>query len=102
MKIQKIADPQPERIQLLHPDPQKKGVNIERRKFEQMHAAIQQLLNEREMIGFTEAMTEIENRLAGKFEGKIGWYYVSVKLHMEAIGELIRMPGSGKQMMRKG
>jgi hypothetical protein len=101
MSSQKMADPKPERIRLLHPDPLKKGVNIERSKFEQMHAAIQQLLKERETIGFSEAMTEIGNRLTGKFEGKIGWYYVSVKLHMEATGELIRIPGSGKQMMRK-
>jgi hypothetical protein len=90
-----------EKIRTLHPDPNKRGVNIEKRKYDQMHAAIVQVLSEHAEIGFTAAMEIIEERLGGKFEGKIGWYYVSVKLDMEARGELIRLPGNGKQMMRK-
>jgi hypothetical protein len=96
-----MDSPNSEKFQTLHPDPAKRGVNIARSKYDQMRAALLQILSEHETIGFSEAMKEIEKRLAGKFDGKIGWYYVSVKLDMEARGELIRLPGSGKQMMRK-
>jgi hypothetical protein len=95
-----MPSPATERIRLLHPEG-KKGVNMERKKYAQMHAEIVKVLDERAEIGFTEALEIIEKRLEGKFDGKIAWYYVSVKLDMEAKGELIRLPGKGLQMMRK-
>jgi hypothetical protein len=94
------ANPKSDRIRLLHPEG-KKGVNMVRSKYEQMHAEIVKLLDERAEVGFTEALEIIEKRLEGKFDGKIAWYYVSVKLDMEAKGELVRLPGKGLQMMRK-
>lgn len=89
-----------EKFQPIHPQG-KKAPRIEKAKYDQMKAAIVQLLGEHKEIGFTDACSEIERRLAGKFEGKIAWYFITVKLDLEARGELIRLPGSGKQMMRK-
>jgi hypothetical protein len=89
-----------ERILTQHPEG-KSGVNIERKKYDQMRAAILELLSEHSEIGFSEAMAEINQRLKGKFDGKISWYFTNVKLDLEARGELIRLPGTGKQKMRK-
>ena len=89
-----------EKFQTIHPDGLK-SPNIEKAKYEQMRTAILQLLSEHAEIGFSDAMREIERRLQGKFEGKINWYYTIVKLDLEGRGELIRIAGSGRQMMRK-
>mgnify|MGYP003692252241 CR=1 FL=1 len=88
------------RIMTLHPEG-KEGVNILKEKYDQMHAAILEMLHEKEIVGFSEGIDLIKARLDGKFEGSIAWYYTSVKLDMEARGELIRMKTKGKQMMRK-
>jgi hypothetical protein len=92
-----------EKIQTIHPQG-KKAPNIEKAKYDQIHAAIVRVLSENKEIGFSDGLEIVEKWLEGKFDGKIAWYYITVKLDMEAKGELIRLPELGKngqQMMRK-
>ncbi len=89
-----------ERFQTIHP----RGLqspNIERAKYDYMRAAILELLGEQDKIPFKDAMEIIYERHKDTFDGAIPWYYTTVKLDMEARGELIRIPGKGKQMIRK-
>lgn len=87
------------RILTLHPEG-KAGVNISKEKYNQLHKAIIEMLSEKGIVGFSEGMEWMKMKLEGQFEGSIAWYYTTVKLDMEARGELIRMKTKGKQMMR--
>jgi hypothetical protein len=42
----------------------------------------------------------VEADLAGRFEGSVAWYAVSVKLDLEARGELQRVSRGKKQYIR--
>lgn len=90
----------PEKIQTLHPAG-KKAPRITVEKYEMMHAAISEVLSEHAEINFTDALHEVERKLGGRFPGKVAWYYVTVKMDMEAKGQLRSSVAQGKQMIRK-
>ena len=90
-----------ERIQTLHPDPNKKGVNISRAKYEQMRSAVLAALEQQEPQTFYGLLGSVEELLGGSFEGSTGWYYTSVKLDLEARGEIERIPGTSPQQIRR-
>jgi hypothetical protein len=90
-----------EKIQTLNPDPGKKGVRIDRAKYDTMREAILAALAEREPQTFYELLHSIEPGLQGRFEGSIGWYYTSVKLDLEARGEIARIAGTSPQQIRR-
>jgi hypothetical protein len=90
-----------DKIQTLNPDPNKKGVRIDRRKYETMRTAILAALDEREPQGFYELLRSVEPWLRDRFKGSIGWYYTSVKLDLEARGEIERIPGTSPQLLRR-
>jgi hypothetical protein len=87
------------RIMTLHPQG-KQGVNIEKQKYDLVYAAIQAALSERGPLTFGALGQEVEERLAGNFDGSILWYYTTVKLDMEARGVVERAPGSAPQLVR--
>ena len=89
-----------DRILTLHPDPQKEGVNIERDKYDQIKSAIFASLEEHGELSFTELSELVNQRLAGQFDGSITWYVTTIKLDLEARGEIERIPGSKPQMLR--
>jgi hypothetical protein len=47
--------------------------------------------------GLYDAVSE---KLEGKFEGSVGWYYTTVKLDLEARKLIERIPGSKPQIIR--
>jgi len=47
--------------------------------------------------GLYDAVSE---KLEGKFEGSVGWYYATVKLDLEARKLIERIPGSKPQIIR--
>lgn len=89
-----------ERIQTLNPDPNKKGTRISRAKYNVMRSAILAALEQREPQTFYGLLDSVEKLLADSFEGSAGWYYTTVKLDLEARGEIERIPGSSPQQIR--
>jgi len=89
-----------EKIQTLHPDPEKQGVNINKAKYEAVRFAILENLQSKGEMAFQGLMNAVHEELADNFDGSIGWYYTTVKLDLEARGEIERVPGSKPQMIR--
>lgn len=89
-----------EKILTLHPDPGKKGTSIAKAKYDQMRAAIVAELCAQGEQTFRVLQSKIDEKLAGMVEGSIGWYYVTVKLDLEARGIIERVPGSSPQILR--
>ena len=83
----------------LHPAG-KQGVNIDRAKYAVIRQAILDSIasqGEAPFIGLDEAVAA---RLSVPFDGSIGWYTTTVKLDLEARGEIERVPGKSPQMLR--
>lgn len=87
-----------ERIVTLHPAG-KQGVNIERAKYDTMRTAILAALGNGEEILLATLRERVEQALADTFPGSVGWYFTTVKLDLEAHGELERLPGRGPQRL---
>jgi hypothetical protein len=77
-----------QKILTLHPQG-KRGVNIDRSKFEVMKKALLAVLRGKELT-HNELFFALEEKLTGKFEGNIGWYAESLKLDLEARGMIER------------
>jgi hypothetical protein len=89
-----------EKIETLHPDPSKQGVNISRAKYDLIRETILDLIRDRGEITFADLTTQCKEQLAGRFEGSIPWYVVTVKLDLEARGEIERIPNRRPQQLR--
>ena len=88
-----------EKILTRHPDG-KKGVNILARRYDQIKDYILARLRENGEMSY-RALDEMANKdLAGKFDGRISWYVISVKLDLEARKVIERIPGSSPQVIR--
>jgi hypothetical protein len=86
-----------DKILTLHPQAGKQGVRIETGKYSVIREAILDAVRTHGEISF-EALTEsVETRLQGSFNGSIPWYVITVKLDLEARGEIRRVPGSKPQ-----
>ena len=85
-----------EKIQTLHPDPNKKGVNIDRKKFDLVRQGIFDVLGGSENMKPMVLFDGVAEHLKGQLEGSIKWYAVSVKLDMEARGEIKHDRKNGK------
>lgn len=89
-----------EKILTLHPEEGKKGVNINRAKYEMIRQTILNAIRSQGTITFRGLVSLVEYNLRHRFEGSIPWYVTTVKLDMEARGEIERIPGSGEQKIR--
>ncbi len=77
-----------EKIQTLHPDPAKQGVNIDRAKYDLVRSGIVHVLEDTPLMKPMQMFHSVADHLEGQMEGSISWYAVSVKLDMEARGEI--------------
>ena len=84
----------------LHPDPGKQGVRIERRKYDLVAQAIQEVILQHGEITFGYLMQAVEEKLQGRMEGSISWYAITVKLDLEARGKIVRVPKAQPQRLR--
>lgn len=89
-----------EKILTLHPEEGKQGVNISRSKYEMIRQAILDAIRSQGTITFEGMVSLIDYNLRNRFEGSIPWYVTTVKLDMEARGEIMRVPGPGEQKLR--
>lgn len=83
-----------------HPEPGKQGVNIDREKYDLIRDAILEFLAGEEK-GFWDMVRALEDRLSSRFSGSVPWYVTTVKLDLEARGQIERVPGSKPQMLRR-
>ena len=89
-----------EKILTLHPDPGKQGVRIDRAKYDLVAQAIQDALGERGEVAFTDLMQIVKAKLNGRMQGSISWYVTTVKLDLEARGNIVRVAGAKPQRLR--
>jgi fructose-1,6-bisphosphatase len=87
-----------EKIMTLHPEG-KNGVNISKKKYDIICDYILKKIHKQKKITFKqlfeEGQTEIKN-----FDGKIGWYIVTVKLDLEARKIIERIPKTSPHQVR--
>ena len=86
-------------IRTLHPE-KKQGVNISREKYETIRKAIFCVLQTHKEITFMNLSRAVEKEVNGNFEGSVMWYVTTVKLDMEARGEIKRVPSSRPQLVK--
>lgn len=85
------------RILTLHPEG-KNGVNISKDTYELFYHHIKEVLLAHPLITFTQLSKYVETALDRQFEGSIPWYTVSVKLDLEARGQIKVHIKSGKKL----
>lgn len=88
-----------ESFQTRHPDTSKQGVRISLEKYELVRAAILAFLRARGALNFGELGNLVEDALLPTFDGSVMWYYTTVKLDLEARGEIRRVTGSKPQKL---
>ena len=86
-------------IRTLHPE-KKQGVNISREKYELIHNAILCVLEQKKEMTFMNLSRAVEKEVNGNFDGSVMWYVTTVKLDMEARGEIKRVPKSRPQLVK--
>lgn len=89
-----------DKIQTLHPDPDKQGVRISKQKYDQVRAAILEVMQTRAPLTYSELAAAVNEALQGKFEGSIPWYATTVKLDLEARNVIERIPKTRPPQLR--
>jgi hypothetical protein len=69
----------------------KKGVNILKSKYDEVKKSIVFILSGVESMTMSELSQRVANNLEDSFDGKIGWYYMAVKLDLEVRGVIARV-----------
>ncbi len=89
-----------EKIRTLHPQG-KAGVNISKRKYDQIKEALLMIIDKNGGEISYKNLTEIaEDSLKDKFDGKVGWSEVTVKLDLEARKIIERIPKTSLHCVR--
>jgi hypothetical protein len=86
-------------IRTLHPQ-KKQGVNISREKYEIIRKAIFSTLRTQKEMSFMNLARAVEKEVGKKFDGSVMWYVTTVKLDLEARGEIKRVLNSRPQLVR--
>jgi len=86
-------------VKTLHPD-KKQGVNINREKYEIIRKLILSTLRTQKEITFMNLSRAVEKEVNGNFEGSVMWYVTTVKLDLEARGQVKRVPNSRPQLVK--
>lgn len=82
-----------------HPDPAKRGVRINRAKYDTVKAAILEALDAHGELTFYGLIPQVEALIGATFDGSVGWYVTTVKLDLQARG-IITAQGS-PQIIRR-
>ena len=87
------------KIVTLHPQG-KKGVRIDRKKYDTIYDFIIKTLKNRKEITYSELNDLAVDQLSKTFDGKVPWYVVTVKLDLEARGIIERVPKTSPHRVR--
>ena len=88
-----------DKIRTLHPE-KKQGVNISKEKYDVIRKAILCVMQTEKEITFMKLSRAVEKEVNGTFDGSVTWYVTTVKLDMEARGEIRRVPNSRPQLVK--
>jgi hypothetical protein len=88
-----------ETIRTLHPE-KKQGVKISKEKYEIIRKAILCVLQAEREITFMNLSRAVEKEVNGNFEGSVTWYVTTVKLDLEARGQIKRVTNSRPQLVK--
>jgi hypothetical protein len=88
-----------DKILTLHPEG-KNGVNISRAQYGMIRNAILAAIRSQGEISFDGLVSLVQYRLRNKFDGSVPWYVTTVKLDLEARGEIERVPDMEPQHLR--
>ena len=80
-------------------EPARQGIRIDQAKYQAVHEAITQNLRRHGSMTFTQLGALVEEQLQDTFSGSVLWYYTTIKLDMEARGEIRRVPNSRPQVV---
>lgn len=86
-------------IRTLHPE-KKQGVKISKEKYEIIRKAILCVLETQKEITFMNLSRAVEKEVNGNFEGSVMWYVTTVKLDLEARGQIKRVLNSRPQLVK--
>jgi hypothetical protein len=86
-------------VRTLHPE-KKQGVNISREKYDIIRKAIMSTLRANREMPFMKLSRAVEKEVCDTFDGSVMWYVTTVKLDLEARGEIQRVPNSRPQLVR--
>ena len=86
-------------IRTLHPA-KKQGVNISKEKYDIIRKAIMSTLHKQKEMSFMSLSRAVEKEVKGSFDGSVTWYVATVKLDLEARGEIKRVQNSRPQLVR--
>ena len=82
------------------PPEKKQGVKISREKYEIIRKAILCVLQAEKEITFMNLSRAVEKEVNGNFEGSVTWYVTTVKLDLEARGQIKRVTNSRPQLVK--
>jgi len=86
-------------IRTLHPK-KKQGVKISKEKYEIIRNAILCVLQREKEITFMNLSRAVEKEVNGNFDGSVMWYVTTVKLDLEARGQIKRVTNSRPQLVK--
>ena len=86
-------------ILAINPDSTKQGVRIEKVKYDIVRDAILENLRAFGPMKFTQLGDLLEDQLQKEFAGAVMWYFTTVKLDMEARGQIRCVPKSKPQLI---
>lgn len=87
-----------EKIMTLHPQG-KNGVNISKKKYDIICDYILKKIHKHTEITFQDLFEQGQEEIKN-FDGKVGWYIVSVKLDLEARKIIERIPKTSPHKLR--
>ena len=88
-----------EKILTLHPEG-KAGVNILKRRYDIIADFIISTLQKKREVSFQDLTDLAVDKLQSKFDGKIVWYMVTIKLDLEARNIIERIPKTSPHKLR--
>lgn len=86
-------------ILTMRPEPKKQGARIEKTKYDLVRKAILENLRTYGALTFTRLGNLLEEQLLKSFDGSVAWYYTTVKLDLEARGEIRYIANSEQQLI---
>jgi len=79
--------------------PENQAGRIDQAKYQAVHDAIIHNLRSYGSLTFTQLGALVDEQLQASFAGSVTWYYTTIKLDMEARGEIRRVPNSKPQVI---